>query len=79
MQYMKMTVYQLEVNDKLVDLLCEHRDAAVAVATGDISSVRYRVQHAWRYAGRSSVLGSKESTRKAVKIRNNMIYWGKRD
>lgn len=27
-----------------------YRDAAVAASTGDIPSVRHRVQHAWRYA-----------------------------
>ncbi len=56
-----------------------HRDAAVAASTGDIPSVRHRVQHAWRYAWWTVLHSGKESTRKAVKIENNMIYWGKRD
>ncbi len=59
------------------DLLREHRDAAVAASTGDIPSVRHRVQHAWRYAWWTVLHSGKESTRKAVKIENNMIYWGK--
>ena len=33
------------------DLLREHRDAAVAASTGDIPSVRHRVQHAWWLLG----------------------------
>lgn len=57
------------------DLLREHRDAAVAASTGDIPSVRHRVQHAWRYAWWTVLHSGKESTRKAVKIENNMIYW----
>ena len=61
------------------DLLREHRDAAVAASTGDIPSVRHRVQHAWRYAWWTVLHSGKESTRKAVKIENNMIYWGKQD
>lgn len=56
-----------------------YRDAAVAASTGDIPSVRHRVQHAWRYAWWTVLHSGKESTRKAVKIENNMIYWGKRD
>lgn len=67
----------MEKYEAWTDLLCEHRDAAAAVTAGYIPSVRHRVQHTWRYAGRGSVLGGQESTRKAVKIRNNMIYWGK--
>ena len=51
-------------------------DAAVAASTGDIPSVRHRVQHAWRYAWWTVLHSGKESTRKAVKIENNMIYWG---
>ena len=59
--------------------LIAYRDAAVAASTGDIPSVRHRVQHAWRYAWWTVLHSGKESTRKAVKIENNMIYWGKRD
>ena len=52
---------------------------ACAIACGDIPSVRHRVQHAWRYAWWTVLHSGKESTRKAVKIENNMIYWGKQD
>lgn len=55
----------------------EDRDVAVAASTGDIPSVRHRVQHAWRYAWWTVLHSGKESSRKAVKIENNMIYWGK--
>lgn len=67
----------MEKHKAWTNLLRKHRDAAIAVAAGNIPSFRHRVQHAWRNAGRSSVLGDQESTRKAVKIGNNMIYWGK--
>lgn len=67
----------MEKHNARTDLLREHRDAAIAAAAGYIPGLRHRVQHAWWYAGRNSVLGSRESSRKAVKIRNNMIYWGK--
>lgn len=68
----------MEKHKAWTDLFCEHRDAAIAAAAGHIPSVRHRIQHAWRDAWWSSISGSKESTRKAVKIENNMIYWGKR-
>lgn len=64
---------------KIGILTHQYRDAAVAASTGDIPSVRHRVQHAWRYAWWTVLHSGKESTRKAVKIENNMIYWGKRD
>lgn len=64
----------MEKHKTWVCVFCEHRDVAVVAATGNIPSVRYRVQHAERYAGRTGISGSQESSRKAVKIRNNMIY-----
>ena len=66
----------MEKHEAWTDLLHEHRDVAVAATTGHIPGIRHRVQHAWWYAGRNSVLGSKKSIRKAVKIGNNIIYWG---
>ena len=76
---MVMWTFDVEKHKAWPDLLREHRDAAVAASTGDIPSVRHRVQHAWRYAWWTVLHSGKESTRKAVKIENNMIYWGKRD
>ena len=60
-------------------LFCKHRDVAIAAASGYIPGVRHRVQHAWWNARWTGIFGSKESSRKGVKIRNNMIYWGKQD
>lgn len=83
---MLMNYYRYMDKSKVqFDFLCNkkktgaYRDAAVAASTGDIPSVRHRVQHAWRYAWWTVLHSGKESTRKAVKIENNMIYWGKRD
>lgn len=51
---------------------------AVIAAAWHIPSLRHRVQHARWYAGWIVLHRDKESPRKIVKIRNYMIYWGKR-
>lgn len=68
----------MEQHKNRLCVLGEHRDAAVTIATRHVPGIRHRVQHSRRIAGRSSVHWHKESSRKTVKIRIDVIYWGKR-
>lgn len=84
MPFTGMVMWTFDVEDRVVwkstklglifSMSIEMLQLLLRLGTFQVSDIVYNTLGG--YAGRNSVLGSKESIRKAVKIGNNMIYWG---